>query len=166
MTKRASIAGIVAVLVTATVAAGAISVAANADAASAGNQLVGTWQVTVNRPAPLPPLHSLQVFTDGGSVIEMANEWPAERTASYGSWERVEGHRYASTMVFFRFVPLTGEYLGTRKINRTIVLADDGQSFAHVARVTTFDPNGNPLGSFIARATGVRMEIERIPDQP
>jgi hypothetical protein len=166
MSKRTTFACIIALLATSVVTGGAVSVAAGADTESSGNQLVGTWQVTVNRPAPLPPLHSLQVFTDDRSVIEMANEWPAERTASYGKWERIGGRLYASTMVFFRFSPLTGAYLGTRKINRTIELAQDGQSFSHVARVTTLDPNGNALGSFVVRATAERMQVERIPDQP
>lgn len=120
----------------------------------------------MNRPAPLPPLTSLQVYAPGGSVIEMASEWQAGRSASYGSWERFEQRLYASTMIFFRFNPQTGEYLGTQKIDRTIELAHDGQSFAHVARVTALDPNGNIQRSFIARATGTRLEIERIPDLP
>jgi hypothetical protein len=68
--------------------------------------------------------------------------------------------------VFFRFDPQTGAYLGTRKVNRTHELAQDGQSFSHVARVTTFDPNGKVLDTFTARATAVRMQVERIPDLP
>ena len=58
---------------------------------SAGNGIAGTWSVTVNRPAPLPPLTSLQVFTSDGSWIEMANEDPKTRTSQFGSWERIDG---------------------------------------------------------------------------
>jgi hypothetical protein len=164
MIKRTAVAGIVAVLATATVAVSAGFGSVGAAGESSGNQLIGTWQVAVKRPAPLPPLQSLQVFTDEGSVIEMANEWG--RAAAYGSWERINERLYASTTVFFRFDPQTGAYLGTRKVNRTHELAQDGQSFSHVARVTTFDPNGNVLDTFIARATAVRMQVERIPDLP
>lgn len=128
--------------------------------------LAGTWIVSVNRPAPLPPLTSLQDLTRGGSVIETANEWPATRTESFGAWERIDRRLYATTTLFFRFNPQTGAYLGTQKISRTIELAQDGKSFASVARVTVLDPNGNVQASFIARAAGTRMEVERIPDRP
>ena len=50
-----------------------------------GNQLAGTWRVTVNRPAPQPAITSLQVYTADGSVIEAANDGNA-RSAGYGSW--------------------------------------------------------------------------------
>lgn len=146
---------------------GVIAAAAGADTGKgSGNRLAGTWKVTVNRPAPLPPLPSLQVFTDTRSVIETANEWPATRTAAYGAWERIEGRLYASTTVFFRFNPQTGAYLGTQKINRTTRLARDGQTFAHVARVTVLDPAGNVITTFVALASGERMPVERIADEP
>ena len=133
---------------------------------SAGNQLAGTWEVTVNRPAPLPPLRSLQVLTDDGGMVETSNEPPATRSEQYGTWERIQGRLYAVTGVHFRFNPQTGAYLGTNKINSTRRLSQDGQSFAAIARVTVFDPAGNVVGSFTAAASGRRMQVERIPDQP
>lgn len=168
MTRKTAVASLITLVAAALLAAGAVS-AGDGDASRgqpSGNQIVGTWIVTVNRPAPLPPLTSLQVFTRGGSVIETANEWPATRTESFGAWKRIDRRLYAATTMFFRFNPQNGTYLGTQEINRTIELAQDGQSFAHVARVTSLDPNGNVLGSFTARATGKRLEIERIPDLP
>ena len=157
----------IAAVLAAVVSAGAIAAVADAETgAGGGNKLAGTWQVAVNRPAPAPPLTSLQVFTGAGSVVENANEWPATRTESYGSWERIEGRLYAATTVFFRFNPQTGAYLGSQRISRTIRLAQDGQTFAHVARVNVLDPDGNVLASFIARATGERMGVERIPELP
>lgn len=167
MRRRTAVASLIA-LAAAAIIAGAVSADDGDDSRrqASGNQIVGTWVVTVNRPAPLPPLTSLQVFTQGGSVIETANEWPATRTESFGAWKRIDRRLYAATSMFFRFNPQTGAYLGTQKISRTIELAHDGESFAHVARVTALDPNGNVQASFIARATGTRMEVERIPDRP
>ncbi len=129
---------------------------------SAGNEIAGTWQATVNRPAPLPPLRSLQIFTGDGSAIEMSNEWPATRSALYSSWERIHGRLYAATGVHFLFNPQTGALIGSRKIDRTIELSEDGQSFAAVARVTTFDAGGAVFGVGTATSTGERMQVERI----
>lgn len=166
-TKRTFVAAIT-FLIAAMVATGAISASASTSSATkgGGNQLAGAWIVTVNRPAPLPPLQSLQIFSPKGGVVEMANEAQAARTPSFGAWERVDGHLYAATALFFRFDPTTGAYTGKQKINRTIRVAPDGQTFAHVARVTAYDAAGNVLGSFIARATGERMQVERIADEP
>jgi hypothetical protein len=163
--SRKLLLGLVAAVVTAAVGVGAVS-SAGASSVDAGNQLAGTWVVTVNRPAPLPPLTSLQVFTSDGSVIENANEASASRTESYGSWERVSGRLYAASAVMFRFNPQTGAHVATMKINRNIRLSEDGQSLVHAARATTYDLAGNVVASFPVVATGERMQIEHIPDQP
>lgn len=143
----------------------ATATSAGAGAESSGNQLAGTWIVTVNRPAPLPPLTSLQTYTDDGSMVESGNDTSA-RSPGYGSWERAQGRHYAATSVFFRFNPQTGAFIGSQRINRTIQLAEDGQSFTFVARVVVLDPNGNAITTFSVRSSGQRMEVERIPDQP
>jgi len=172
MNRKAGVtSAIVLVVLTAMFAAGAISAAAGQDPGrgrwDGGNRLAGTWNVTVNRPPPLTPLKSLQVFTDDGGVIEMANEWPATRTASYGVWEPVEGRLYAATSVFFRFDPQTGAYLGTTKITRTIELAPDGKTFTLVGRFSLLDAAGNVVAANLRTAgTGERMQVERIADRP
>ena len=92
MTKaRTLLATAVLVVLAALFGAGVIATSADAEPRSvSSNTLTGTWNVTVNRPAPLPPLKSVQVFTSGGALIEMANESQAGRTAQYGAWERIE----------------------------------------------------------------------------
>ena len=62
----------------------------------------------------------------------------------------------------FLFNAQTGALIGSRKIDRTIELSEDGQSFTAVARVTTFDPNGAVLGVGTATSSGTRMRVERI----
>jgi hypothetical protein len=141
MSKKATVAGVLAVLATAMIGAGAISSAAGARAESSGNRLTGPW------------------------MVESANDTSA-RSPAYGSWERLEGRLYAATSVFFRFNPQTGAFIGSQKINRTIQLAEDGQSFTAVARVLVLDPDGNVIATFSVRSSGHRMEVERIPDLP
>jgi len=167
MTRKRTFATAVTLLLAVMVAIGAISASASTSSAAkgGGNLLAGAWTVTVNRPAPLPPLQSLQVFSTKGGVVEMANEAQASRTPAFGTWERIEGHLYAATAVFFRF-DATGAYVGKQKINRTILIAPDGQTFTHVAQVTVYNAAGVAVTSFVVRAAGERMQVERIPDLP
>jgi hypothetical protein len=168
MTKvRTLLATAVLVVLAALFGAGAIATPALADppSLSSDNTLTGTWTVTVDRPAPLAPLKSVQVFTSGGTMIEMANEPQAGRTAQYGVWERIEGRLYAATGTFYRF-DAKGNFVGTTKINRTIELGPDGNTFQHIARVGIYDASDHLTSSVVAKASGVRMTIERISDAP
>ncbi len=132
---------------------------AGATSESAGNQLAGTWTVTVNRPSGLPPVSSLQVYTAEGSMIESGND-SKSRSPQYASWERVGGREYAATGVFFRFDPQSEAFVGRMKINRTIILAQDGQSFTFQGRATSTDANGNVVASFPVSGSGQRLQIE------
>ena len=163
MSRKRLIAGLTAlVALAALVTTGAIG--AQAGAAGPGNELAGTWRITVNRPAPLPPLTSLQVYTDDGSVVEMANEWQANRTPAFGGWERVYGHTYAATTYFFRFDPATGAHTVTQKINRTIELTDNGDAFTNTGQATIYNAAGQQIASFTVSGAGERVTVERLDD--
>ena len=72
-------------------------------------------------------------------------------------------------MVFFRYDPANGAYLGTVKLRRQIDVAPDGQSFTGVSIGELRDPSGNLLpGSNIRRDTevGTRTNAEPLPTQP
>jgi hypothetical protein len=144
-------------------AAVAVAVAAigTADATSnrSGDELAGTWTVTLTRPAPLPPLASLQVYTRPGSMLESGND-SASRSPQYGSWRRVAGRTYAATGVFFMFDPKTGEFAGKATINRTIKLSDGGQSFTFRGRATVHDPGGKVVASFPVSGNGQRLHVD------
>jgi hypothetical protein len=45
-------------------------------------------------------------------------------------------------------------------------LAENGQSLTLVARVIVLDPDGNVLSTFGATASGERVQVEHIADQP
>ncbi len=170
MRRRSMLLCVTVLVVLGAVATGAIALAGerfpDAGSRPAANQIAGTWRVTVNRPAPQPPLTSLQVYTSDGSMIENANEPPATRTESYGVWQQIGDRLYAASSEFPRFNPQTGAQVGTTKVNRTIRLSPDGQTFTAVARATLLDLNGNVVASFLVTATGVRMQVERIPEVP
>ena len=144
------------------IAAVALTGAAIATAGTASknvNQLAGTWTVTVNRPAPAPPLTSLQVYTGAASMVESAND-SASRSPQYGSWQRLAEREYAATSVFFRFDPHTGAFAGKQEINRTIELSNNGQSFTFHGHATLYDANGNVLATVPVSGSGQRLQVE------
>lgn len=155
--KRKLLAALAAVIAAVVVTGGVIATAAASS--RSGNQLAGTWTVTLNRPAPLPPLASLQVYTGEGSMVESGND-SASRSPQYGSWRRVAGRNFAATGVFFRFEPQTGAFVGKAKINRTIKLSADGQRFTFQGRATVYDANGNAAATFPVSGSGQRLQVE------
>jgi hypothetical protein len=76
------------------------------------------------------------------------------------------GRLYSAIGVHFIFNPQTGGYQGTRKINRTIELSQDGQSYETVARVTTLDPSAtssrrSPREHRVSGCSSSRIQIGR-----
>ncbi len=82
------------------------------------------------------------------------------RSPQYASYERVRGREYAMTGLMLRFDPQTGVFAGQMKINRTIDLARDGQSFTFRGRATTYDADGNVVASFPVSGSGQRLQVE------
>jgi long-subunit fatty acid transport protein len=101
----------------------------------------------------------------GAGVIATSADAEPGRTAQYGAWERIDGRLYAATALFYRF-DAQGNFVGTTKINKTIELGNDGNTFQHIARVGVYDANDKLVQSVVGRASGVRMPIERISDMP
>ena len=138
---------------------------------SNGNSVEGSWVVTVTRlnpPPNVPPtFKSLMTFDNGGGFTETSNTGTTLRGPAHGSWERVDGRSYATTMLFFRFNPQTGAFLGTQKVSRTMRLSHDGQTFEAVSLGAQYDPDGVlTLSGLRATEAGERINVERIPDQP
>ena len=161
MSRKAPIAaiGLIAAVLAAT---GAISASAANDDSSA-NQLVGSWELTVNRGPALPLIKGLTTYTPGHSLIGTANV--VIRGPAHGAWEHVSGRVYADTHIFFRF-DATGTFLGTQKIRETVELAQDGDSYTAVAFSDQFDPNGNLTASGLQRPSpplGSRSNQRRRP---
>jgi len=65
-----------------------------------------------------------------------------------------------------RYNTQTGAHIGSTRIDRTLRLSDDGDSFAVIARVRVLDLDGNVIATAIVHTSGERMQIERIPDEP
>ena len=166
MMGKKSILGAIAVLALATmVAAGAISASSGESGDHGAKALVGSWDAIVDRGPAFPSLRTLHTFTRDGSMVETGSD-SMFRSPAIGSWEYVGDRTFATTMILHRFSP-TGEYLGTGKINSNRRVSDDGQTYEAVSVLELRDPSGNLIvGGLRSTATGRRIEVERIPDQP
>jgi hypothetical protein len=148
MTKKTAAVTLIGMV--ATVVRVASAAAGTGSPAAAGNDLTGTWIVTVDPVRPRPPFTSLQAYTRGrsvtrgGSVLEDAA--PTGRTTAYGNWEHVGGRVYAATTEFFRFNP-EANGLEREHIDRRIELAPGGDSFTFKSVVTRFDQDNILIGT-------------------
>jgi hypothetical protein len=168
MTRPTARIGTIALVVLTILVAGAMSAAAAStdDPHSSAHAIVGSWDVALTLPG-LPPGRVLATFTSDGGTVESANSAPALRGASHGAWERLEPNLFSVTRVFFRFNPQTGAYLGTTKVNATVRVARDGETFAAVSISELRDPDGNVvLTGLRGTAAGTRIHVEQIPDRP
>ncbi len=166
--KRAVVAATAMLALTVVVATAAVSASAakTPRKAGAGYALVGTWDVTLSLPGQ-PPGRVLATFAGDGTTVESAAAPPALRGASHGVWERIGPYLFSVTRIFFRFNPQTGAFLGTQKVNATVRVAQDGQTFSAVSISEQRDPSGNlVVGGLRGTAQGTRLEVEQIPDRP
>jgi len=136
-TKRALLT-LAALLAIAAIAASAALAATGRDharlsTAPNGTQLNGTWTTTVKLtdapPGAPAAFNALDTFMPGGSLLVSSSApGPGLRTLAHGTWIRTGDHRFAATFVWFRFDP-TGQYLGTQRVSRTMVVAPNGSAF-------------------------------------
>ena len=135
---------------------------------ASGSSVEGSWLITVTRVNPPPGMpttfQSLMTFAAGGGLTETSSTGTTRRGPAHGVWERISGRTYATSMTLFRFDPSTGAFLGTQRVDRTMELSQDGQSFEGVSLATLFDPAGNVvLGGLRATEVGQRLQVVRIP---
>ena len=111
-----------------------------------GDGVEGSWIVTVMRVNPPPNVPATFQVADDLRPRRRHDRNEQHGTTlrgpAHGSWERIDGRLYATTMVFFRFDPQTGAFAGTQKVNRTMRLSQDAQTFEAVSLVTQYDPDG------------------------
>jgi hypothetical protein len=106
--------------------------------------LTGNWMVTVTPTAPAGPsfVTLVSYFGDGNMLQESSGS--SVRTAGHGTWDRVGHHQFTQVFVFFRF-DAARSYLGTRVVNSTITLSEDGRQYIADSVGQNFDTAGNLL---------------------
>lgn len=166
MLKRLSLVFAAALLITASLAATGTS-----SASSGSHGIEGTWHLTITREAPPPGqpavIEALVNYAADGTTTDSSNSGILRRTAGYGEWERIGEREYASSNLSFQFNPTTGAWTGTARLDRKVVLSEDGQSFVGVGRLTVYDVAGNVVASNLRTTeVGQALEIVVIDDVP
>jgi hypothetical protein len=134
---------------------------ARTSAAPNGQQLNGTWttnvQLTDAPPGAPASFNALDTFLPGGSLLVSSSAPnPALRTLAHGMWIRTGDRRFASTFVWFRF-DATGQYIGTQRVARTMVLAKNGASFQASDIVQVVAPTGAVVATIHGTETGTLL---------
>ena len=155
-----------ALLLTASLVGGGTSLAS-----SGSHGVEGTWQVTIHRDPPPPgqpaDIEALMNYAADGTLTESSNTGILRRTVGYGEWERIGERLYASSHVSFQFNPTTGAYTGTARLDRKVLVSEDGTTFTGVARLSVFDVAGKlVVGDLRTTEFGRALEIEVIDDVP
>jgi hypothetical protein len=117
--------------------------------------LTGNWMVTVT-PVPAAPvfLSLVTYFGDGNLLQETSN--PVVRSTGRGTWTRTGHGQFTQTITFFRF-DAARTYLGTRVINSTITLSEDGRQYQAESVGQNFDVAGNLVATSGAAEIGQRL---------
>jgi hypothetical protein len=117
----------------------------------------GTWDVVVTirnceTGAPVATFKAMDMFIQGGSVVDTNAAPPSTRGPGFGSWEFVGDHEFRSTVRFYMYNP-DGSFAGVRRLAQTYSVSVDNNSWESTVGITVF----NPAGTMIATACGTAI---------
>lgn len=137
---------------------------AAAKGAPGARAIEGIWDSTVTSKdcatgAVLgPPFKALIVFRRGGSFDVDNTQGRTTRGNIYGLWKQEAGAAFSANAVHLRYDP-DGAYAGLNKIQRSVTLAADADSFTASLKVQIFDLDGNVVGEVCPVESAVRMNL-------
>lgn len=119
--------------------------------AAPGQEIVGSWQLTVTGPAGM----TLQTYITDGGLVTTQGDHP-RRSAGHGAWVRTGERRFLATHLSMRF----GEHLelvGTTNLRLDITVDSSGNSFTSHNIRDEFDLSGNLVNSIDATSQATRI---------
>ncbi len=137
--------------------------------ATLGQQLEGTWLLTVTR-GMAPPGEPLTfpttvTFLPGGAFFETPSLVAGRTTPGHGQWVRTGDREFRGSFLFF-LLDLSGAYIGMAKVTATYTLSEDLQELRVTGFTQILDAEGKVLGARPITAEGRRMTIGEITDGP
>ena len=122
----------------------------------------GTWNVLVTirnceTGAPVATFKAMNIFIQGGSVIDTNAAPTATRGPGFGSWEFVGDHDFRSTLRFYIYNP-DGSFAGVRRLAQVYSMGADNNSWESTVAITVFDAAGNMIATACGTAIASRTE--------
>ena len=122
----------------------------------------GTWNVVVTlrdcaTGAPLGTFKAMDLFIQGGSLVDTNAAPPTTRGPGFGSWESTGEQQFSATLRFFFYNP-DGTFAGVRRVAQEISMAGDNNSWESVVTNIIFNPAGNPVATGCGTASATRAE--------
>jgi hypothetical protein len=135
---------------------------AQAQTTADADPIEGVWEsdVTIKDCATSAVLRSFKgvgLFARGGSLTADNSLPRATQGIALGNWRRGAGQSYTANVRFLRFNP-DGSLAGSQKLQRTVTLATDGNSFSGAFAGQVIDTAGVVLQPLCGSETAVRID--------
>ena len=138
----------------------ACTVLATSASAESGGRLVGVFdsQLTLTncQGVVIRSVRATQMFNQGGTLASTDNQPPSSRGVGFGTWQNIGNRNYSAPFQFFQFSP-DGSFAGTVKIDRTIELASDANSYTSTVSVQIVNPAGIVVANLCGTETATRL---------
>ena len=125
------------------------------------SSIEGVWRTTVTprvcaTGAPITtPFPGILLFEKGGTMTGTSTAV----TSVYGLWSRATGAReYSFSSLALRYDQAAGTLLGTRRIDQTVTLGANGDTFTTSGTFQDHDLAGNPTASGCSTSVGTRFQ--------
>jgi hypothetical protein len=133
---------------------------ASAAGATQAETIEGVWWSTVTRVdcstgAEQGSFTGMQIYDQGGTLIDTNSTSPASRGPGMGTWKR-DGQNIAMRFRFMLFNP-TGQWIGTAVVTRTMTPSPDGETAVASSTATAYNPAGDQIGGSCTRDVSVRV---------
>jgi hypothetical protein len=129
--------------------------ARTATASAQGQQLEGSWLVTVSTP------NNLITFISDGSLVGTTNMHPTQ-SPFHGTWVRTGDRQFAYTHWRFRS-DSDGANIGSQKVYGELTLNETLDQYAARAVVEDYDRDGNLMRATTTNPLGQRITVELMP---
>jgi hypothetical protein len=122
----------------------------------------GVWNATVTirncqNGTPITSFKAMDLFVQGGSVVDTNAAPPNTRGPGFGTWEFLGEHQFASTIRFFLYNP-DGTFAGVRRIAQDITVGEDNNTWESTVSITVYNPAGDLTSTACATAAAQRAE--------